>query len=152
AYDGLFNVSSDHEVVAPTSPVTTVADEVIWAGRLGSTAIPAGGSLTVRSGGVIVYGTISGGTLSFRDNGSAVGALPFVSAGNTGTITSPIDAAAGLTKFGTGTLVISNNANAISGGININDGTLKIGGGQPMSLGSNDLYVSFNGNLDVNSN
>ncbi len=150
-----FNVSSNTDVVSPqaATSINGSGPETIWAGRFGfALTISSSASLVVQSGGVIVDSTISGGSLSFRNAGTPVEALPYVGSTNTGTITSIIDASAGLTKFGTGTLVIGNNANAIFGGININDGTIRVGSSQPNSLGNNSVYISFNGRLDLNSN
>jgi fibronectin-binding autotransporter adhesin len=152
-----FNVSLNTEVSSPSIAVniTGSGPETIWAGRFGASStltISSSASLVVQSGGIILDSAINGGSLSFRSSGTPVEALPYVGASNTGTITSIIDASAGLTKFGTGTLVIANNSNAIAGGININDGTIRVGGGLANSLGNNNVYISFNGRLDVNSN
>ena len=152
-----FNVSSNTEVSSPSIAVSINGSgpETIWAGRFGLSStltISSSASLVVQSGGIILDSAINGGSISFRNNGSPTEALPYVGAFNIGTITSIIDASAGLTKFGTGTLVLSNNANTIAGGININDGTIRVGGGQANSLGNNSVYISFNGRLDVNAN
>jgi autotransporter-associated beta strand protein len=150
-----FNVSSNTDVVSPSTStsINGSGPETIWAGRFGLSStltISSSASLVVQSGGIILDSAISGGSLSFRNNGSPTEALLYVGTTNSGTITSIIDASAGLTKFGTGTLVIGNNANTIAGGININDGTLQVNSSQPNSLGSNNVYISFNGRLDVN--
>jgi autotransporter-associated beta strand protein len=152
-----FNVSSNTDVVSPSisTSITGSGPETIWAGRFGLSStltISSTASLVVQSGGLIVDSAITGGSISFRNNGTPTEALPYVGSTNTGTISSMIDASAGLTKFGTGTLILSNNSNAIAGGININDGTLRVGGLAPNSLGNNTVYISFNARLDVNGN
>jgi fibronectin-binding autotransporter adhesin len=102
----------------------------------------AGTSIRIRSGGLIVSGdatsgnfSVGGGTqttinpaLNFNNGTANVEALINIRASTTG-IVNGVVTAAGLTKFGAGTLYLTgSNAATQTGGINVNGGVLQLGG------------------------
>ena len=113
----------------------------------------AGGTVTVQGGGISAASgleftvdgyTISGGTLnltgaSVADNTIEVGGSTNV------TIASRIQTTAGLTKAGSGRLVVT-AANTYSGGTTITGGTLQVGNGSSGSF-SGDVAVETGGRL-----
>jgi autotransporter-associated beta strand protein len=88
----------------------------------------------------------SGGTISLT------GAAPTVSiaASSIATFNSLIASTSGLTKTGTGTMILANTANAYSGATNINAGTLQLGVNNSIPNGS-AVSVASGATLDVNS-
>jgi autotransporter-associated beta strand protein len=157
-----------------------------YAVRVGAFTLTNSGTTTVNGGafsetnsglgGVILNPTsstvsqITGGTLAF---GSSEGVIyvasgpPFVySAGiatTGGTIASIITGNAGLTKFGPGALILTNNSNSYSGGTTINGGsivitneaqlgtagTITINGGGTLQLGNDGNNVSLNSSRPI---
>lgn len=98
-----------------------------------------GTSITLRSGGLIASGDGTSGNFSnatgntttiatglvFNDGTSNIEALINVRGGTTATL-SGVVTSAGLTKFGGGTLIMSNAANAITGNASVNQGVLEL--------------------------
>ena len=70
-----------------------------------------------------------------------------VSPGKTGQINSQLHSFVGLTKVGTGTLVLNNSANSFTGTVGVSAGTLKPG---PGTLGTNPVQISPGGILEIN--
>src|SRR5688572_5182264 len=108
-----FDESTDHEVAHYGGGSLSSADHTVHAVRILSgftLPIPTGKSLTIGSGGIIggsISGSAaSGSTLRFEKNGSPVEGFLFINQG-AATISVPIIAPAGLTKFGAQTLTLS---------------------------------------------
>jgi len=107
---------------------------------------------------VIVNGTVTGvGGITFEEGAVTLGGTGTLTLNNTGTInvTAPtgtisaiLGGAVGMTKTGTGTLVIS-SANTYSGATNINAGTLQLGASNLLP-NATALTVASGATLDLN--
>ncbi len=89
--------------------------------------------------------TFTGGTLTFSGAGPGVQ----VASGSTATINSQIAGSNGLTKTGTGTLIVGNTANAYTGATVVSAGTLQLGTGNVIPDGS-ALSVASGATFDLN--
>ena len=90
----------------------------------GTTSITAGKTLTLTSGALVfsvANGIIAGGTLNFGSEG-----MIFSVSANTNTISSVINGSSGITKGGTGVLVLS-GANIYTGQTTVSGGVLRAG-------------------------
>jgi fibronectin-binding autotransporter adhesin len=135
-----------------TSPATwTSGDDAIFTTTgAGIVAIAAGGvtahNLNIDSGAY----TIQGGTLTLSGTTPTITTASGVST----TISSVIDGGAGLTKAGSGTLVLS-SASAYTGGTIINGGLLSLSatgttaGGSAAGLGADPVTVNAGGTLKL---
>jgi autotransporter-associated beta strand protein len=158
AYVNAPNTGIDTEVVSVASPtigfVWGFPSETLWALRTGQASVNFGsGTLTIRSGGLIMAGSLnSSGIVHFHNNGSDVEGLIYVNDGTpsfTGTLNASATTSAGITKFGQGTLWL-NAANLFTGGLNINQGTVRVNNAGALNAGSpNSVHVSFEGTLDL---
>lgn len=145
-----FDDTTENEVAhfggAPMSPV----DQVVHALRIlpGFTLpIPAGRTLTVKSGGII-GGSIGGaGTLVFDNHGFLVEAFFFIN-DEPATVSVPIVGQGGLTKFGGQALTLAAD-NDLQGLISINNGDLRIGHANAIDP-NNPVHIYRNGDLDLN--
>ena len=97
------------------------------------------GGITFEEGAVTLGGT---GTLTLNNTGTINVTAP------TGTISAILGGAVGMTKTGTGTLVIS-SANTYSGATNINAGTLQLGASNLLP-NATALTVASGATLDLN--
>ncbi len=109
--------------------------------------------------GAVTVATVTAGGFTFASNGYSLssgtvtldGATPTLtvsSAGHTATIASELAGTSGLTKSGSGTLILT-GSNSYSGGTTVSAGTLQVGsGGTAGSLGSGAIAV--NGSLVFN--
>jgi len=117
-------------------------DTAVFAGTAGTVTLGTGitaGGLTFNTAGY----TITGNTLTL-----AGASAPIVNvATGTSTIASNIAGTAGLEKSGTGTLVLTNSNNPLSGAITISAGTLQIGNNTASSLGSG----TYAGNISIDT-
>jgi autotransporter-associated beta strand protein len=142
---------------ASVSSLALTSNATVNALRLDYVATPnigAGRILTVASGGVMFRqgdravgqsGHAAAGTLAF----GAAEAVVWVLGLNTNTIGSQITGAGGLTKTGTGVLVLT-GANAYSGTNHVSGGTLRVGDGVNASnLGAGDVRVHVGAVLSV---
>lgn len=130
------------------SSLTLTEDATVNALRLGSNSSPsnigsnrtltvASGGVFITSGGAGVSGHPSAGTLNF---GAAEGVV-WCLAVNTNTIGARITGAGGLTKTGTGVLLLT-GANSYTGATHVSGGTLRVGDGTYGSaLGAGDVRV-----------
>jgi autotransporter-associated beta strand protein len=124
-YNTMALAATTDNVVDSVSGVTV--DKTINAlkyNNSGSTSITAGKTLTLTSGALVFAnngGIIAGGTLNFGAEG-----VIFSYSSNTNTISSTINGTAGVTKGGTGTLVLS-GSNIYAGATTISGGVLKAG-------------------------
>jgi len=148
-----FTSSTDDEVAF--NPLSTIpSNETCWALRASNLAIGSGTTLTIKSGGLITSGfggasvTISGaGTLRFGAPGNSVEGLIFTSQ-NDATISCAIDGSGGITKWGNNWLILS-GANTFTGGVQINEGNIKMG--TATALNNNPLDIEGLGILDLNN-
>ena len=105
------------------------------------------GTYEVKLGGGILRATASWSTSLETNLTSGGTGIIFDTNGNTITHSGAIIGAGGLTKIGTGTLVLS-GANTFAGGISINGGTVQVGaGGTSGSLGSGLVTIGASGIL-----
>ncbi|MGD0461862.1 MAG: autotransporter-associated beta strand repeat-containing protein [Tepidisphaeraceae bacterium] len=140
------NTAPSNAVFLATSssnnPLTGSA--TVYALNDGGQAISAGTStLTIGNGssqaGIILNGgSISSGTLAF---GAAEGTVYTSKAGST--ISSNITGSGGLTTFGPGKLTLGGSNTGLSGGLNINEGTLVVS--SDSNLGSSSNPIKFGG-------
>jgi fibronectin-binding autotransporter adhesin len=119
-----------------------------------SAGTDATGSYTVTVSGApstagIIVGegspTFTGGTLTFTGTSPGVQ----VASGSTATINSQIAGSNGLTKTGTGTLIVGNTANAYTGATVVSAGTLLLGTGNVIP-DSSALSVASGATFDLN--
>ena len=110
----------------------------------------------------VVSGTVNTNGITFNASGSLsngvinlAGTTPLINVASsmTGTVNSVLTAAAGLTKSGTGTLILT-ASNTYTGATTISAGTLQIGNGANatagagtgvLAVGANTLLLNFNG-------
>lgn len=129
-------------------PVTLAAGASVHALRLGFGSI-AGAPVTVRSGGLITNGTATHTADFAFNNGSAnVEAVVYASPATTTTLSGAVSAA-GLTKFGNGTLYLTNTALATSlaGTIAVQAGVLSVGAD---NVTDNPAFFPQFANVEVN--
>ncbi len=127
-----------NEITDVTGSFTATTASNPYALRVGAFTLTNSGTTTVNGGaasatnsgmgGVILNptataSTITGGVLAF---GSSEAVIYNGSGAGNGTIASQITGAAGLTKFGPGTLALTSTSNNYTGGTTINSGTLWI--------------------------
>lgn len=89
--------------------------------------------------------TLSGGTLSLTGSAPTI----TVASGLTATITSQIAGTSGFTKAGTGTLILSNTANAYTGATTVSAGTLQLASGNVIP-DTSALTVASGATFDLN--
>jgi autotransporter-associated beta strand protein len=158
AYVSSPNTATDTEVVSVASPTIGFfwgfPSETLWALRTGQASVTFGtGTLTIRSGGLIMAGSLnSSGTVHFNNNGTDVEGLIYVNDGTpsfAGTLSASVTTSAGITKFGEGDLWL-NAANFFTGGLNINQGTVRVNNAGALNAAStNPVHVGFEGTLDL---
>jgi MYXO-CTERM domain-containing protein len=160
AYVNSPDTGTDTEVVSVASPTIGffwgLGSETLWALRTGQASVNFNsGTLTIRSGGLIIGGLLtSSGTVHFNNNGTDVEGLIYVndSVGTnsiTGTLNTAVTTSAGITKFGGGSLWL-NAANFFTGGLNINQGTVRLNNAGAINAASpNPVYLGWEGTLDL---
>ncbi len=129
-----------------TSTNTLTANASVYALNDGAQAIDAGGhTLSIgdntaghQAGLILDGGSVSDGTLNF---GSAEGTVYTSKAG--ASISANITGAGGLTTFGQGKLTLSGTNTGLTGGLNINEGTLVVS--SDANLGSSSNAINFGG-------
>jgi autotransporter-associated beta strand protein len=129
---GNLNTASPTDIAAPAAATALTSSPTVYALKLSNAITDTGAhTLTIGAAGspaglILNGGSIAANSLVFADE-----AVIYTTAQN-GTITSPVTAANGLTKFGPGTLTISNtvavNATTGTGAVNLNAGTLVLNG------------------------
>ncbi|WP_428938044.1 autotransporter-associated beta strand repeat-containing protein [Fontivita pretiosa] len=154
AYAGTFSAALDNEIAAPGSGYFHTGDETVWALRTGASTFSAGSTLRIRSGGLILYGSLNNptGTLLFDNMGLPTEGIVYVGNGpgsGNGTINASIAGSGGLTKFGEGTLTLTGN-NTFTGPVHVNDGTLRAGTAGALGTPTNPVFVGLHGTLDLN--
>lgn len=154
-YNSSLTAGPSHNVSVSSLGLTADATVNSLRFTLGSASnIGAGRTLTVASGGVIfatgggaigASGNASAGTLNF---GSAEGVV-WVNGSNTNTIGAVLAGSGGLTKAGTGTLILT-GSNSYTGATHVSGGTLRVGDGTNSSnLGAGDVVVAAGALLDL---
>ena len=129
-YAGGFNAGLNNKVVTNTVATSLTSDgQTYYAAKLTANLNLNGHTLTLGDGGqaglILKSASITnGGSAANLDFGGAE-ALVFVGSGNSGAIATPLTGSGSLTKFGSGTLVIS-NADLWPNTVNLNDGTLSV--------------------------
>ena len=129
-YAGGFNAGLNNKVVTNTVATSLTSDgQTYYAAKLTANLNLNGHTLTLGDGGqaglILKSASITnGGSAANLDFGGAE-ALVFVGSGNSGVIATPLTGSGSLTKFGSGTLVIS-NADLWPNTVNLNDGTLSV--------------------------
>jgi fibronectin-binding autotransporter adhesin len=154
---GAFWSTSSAGTSATASVTTTTADNV-WFGFTGTTATAGSVSLSAVSVGSINVENLGGstqtltGTLTSIPNGFVVAASEFLA------VSATIGTTNGITKSGSGTLILSSSGNNYTGAINLTGGQLQVASSgfalgattaSNSTLGSGtSLYI--NGSLSVN--
>ncbi len=122
--------------------------KAVFGGTAGTVTIDAGGISAAVGLEFAADGyAVTGGTLTLAGATTADNAIE-VGSGRTATIAAPIAGTAGLTKAGTGTLLLS-GANTYSGGTAIAAGTLQVGDGSSGSI-AGDVSIQTGGRLVLN--
>lgn len=146
------SISSGSTANVSTASVAIAGPTTVNSLRLTSFAAPvnigAGQTLSITSGGIFFA---NGGSTLGQSGSAAAGNIAFGSAegvvwsnaSNTNTIGAALSGSQGLTKAGTGTLILT-GANTYSGETHVGSGTLQIGDGtNPSNLGiSNEVTVA----------
>jgi MYXO-CTERM domain-containing protein len=147
------NFSGNNFTIANDTTVNSLRHTSSGANRIATAqnASAEGRTLTILSGGVIfnnnngsigVSTATNNGTLNF---GSAEGVV-WANGNNQNSIYSDITGTGGLTKAGTGTLVLGGTNNMFSGQVTVSGGRLRVGDGtRESSLGLSDFIVVANG-------
>lgn len=163
-YFGPFNTTLAG--LAPTAVAEITSAQVLSGTNsiyaFSTTADVAGGTLrigaidNVRDGGILINGsnTISSNLVFDPTSATAPGTgtvaegLVYVKSGETATISGNITANA-FTKFGDGILILG-GANLIAGDVSVQAGTLRLGGGSPLSAMNSELNLNAGATLDLN--
>ena len=154
AYQNGFAGSSGTSIVYAGSGSCGMSgsNATIYAMKVNGTAALSGSqTLTLNSGGLILNGgLVSGGTLAFN-------ATPLIFAGTTtaGTVASAVERAAGLMKFGPGTVVLNaDNSQTLSGQIAVNAGAVNArnSGASGASGAWSSVAVSAGASLELQNN
>lgn len=128
--DNAFDAAKTDQVVNLTTNTTLSSPQTAYASRLSANLDLAGNSLTVGNGtmgglilanGKSIASTIAGAQLDIGTGNLLV----YTEGANVGTISVPITGTGVLRKFGTGTLVVTNNS-AYAGGYAVQAGTLTL--------------------------
>jgi len=140
------NVATSTLGVAAADPSATVNSLIHPSG--GASNIGAGKTLIIASGGVSfqnggggigVTGAATAGVLQFGLEGEETEGVVWSHGGNVNTIGASITGSGGLTKAGTGTLILTGLNNTFSGVTSVGGGVLQVGSGFDFStLGSSD--------------
>jgi fibronectin-binding autotransporter adhesin len=121
----------------------------------GNNRLYNGGAITVSGTGVLDLGgntQATSGAVSFQGGTVQNGTISKSGAvydGQSGAISAVLAGGVGLTKTGTGTLVLS-GANTYTGTTTITAGTLQLAGGDNRILSTTSLYLGGAGTLDLN--
>lgn len=117
--------------------------KVIFTGTLSHTGATTVNTGTFALGAGSTTGDVSGSTGNFVINS---GATLEINRSNASTFARPISGAGGVTKLGTGTLVLSGTGNTYTGGTVINGGTLKAG--NATCFGTGTITLNAGATLD----
>ena len=169
-----FNASGSDDLLAIddfslTATLAEIAASYGWSGGVGTWANGQSGlfgsnyinatnssvTFSGSSGAVAVSGSVQAGSLTFATGGYELnsGSLTVAQGSittdtGTTTINSALEGAGGLTKAGTGALIL-NGANTVTGAVTITAGTLQIGSDGALGNAAND--VANNGTLKTTS-
>ena len=157
---GLANLANiDTASLTATPAVTLAASKTINGLKLVGTGIvvdaAAAATLTVTSGGVLVTGATTGNTISAPIVTLGAEGLFHINTGSTLTVSSVITGSAGLTKADGGTLNLQGSLAYLTGAINVNEGTLKLGAKLPYQTTTSvptvqALNINKPGTIDLN--
>ncbi|QGW82579.1 autotransporter-associated beta strand repeat-containing protein [Variovorax paradoxus] len=146
--DGTWNTSSiwnttGNDVAGPWIGWTNdPLDTAIFSGTAGTVTLAT--PITANRLNFAVHNyTITGGTLTLG------GVAPTIDGAGNATISSTLAGTAGLTKAGTGNLVL-NGANTFTGGINLNAGTLTVNADAALGAASNTVNLADGARLTAN--
>lgn len=153
-YNTNFSQSGSGVLENATAATTLTSNWSVYAMKSSGTTTLTGETLTVCSGGMIFNGgELSGGTLSFNNNGQWATPLIYAGSSTAGTIASAITSSLGLVKFGPGTLVLAaNSSNTLSGGVLITGGTLNVQNSGALGGAGSAATVAAGASLDLQGN
>ena len=155
-----FNTNNEGSTWVSGSNIKRTSSTTLSASRTINSFTLSGGSslslnlssytLTLTSGAILTTGNtpaITGGTLAF---GSAEAVFDIST--STATVSSNLTGSGGLTKAGTGTLLLTGLGSALSGPVSVNAGVLQIGNGSAVPLGlSGSVTIASGASLVFNS-
>ncbi len=125
----------------------TVSTAALYVGNVSSRVIFAGGTLSITA-----TGTITGsGAANNIDLNSGGGTFDIPNAGDTFTMSSPIEGVGSLTKTGAGTLALANGTNIYTGGTTVSVGTLMATNNSGSATGSANVLVNSGATLAIGS-
>lgn len=125
-------------------------DDTGGSGDVGVSISPNGGSLTFNNGAsTALLETFGTASLNFINSGVTLTSNLNATISSNLAITGQVGGAGSLTKLGSGTLVFTNNNN-YSGGTNVSDGLLQLGGGGTNGSVSGNVSVASGADLGFN--
>jgi fibronectin-binding autotransporter adhesin len=130
AYSSTFTAGTDVDAAGALAPAAMTINSLRFNSNAGATTVTSSGAITIATGGILVTPTVGNNAVTIAGSTLATGngtdlIVNQYNTANTLTISSVIaGGAAGLTKSGPGTLILT-GANTFTGDINLNGGVLQ---------------------------